>query len=69
MSGTIQLKGCIYELNSGYNVKMEAYTNSGLDIPKLGKIDCTYMRNYIPLIIHFPKSCDINTYSGVELLW
>ena len=39
MSEKIQLKGCIYELNSGYNVEMEAYTNSGLDIPKLGEID------------------------------
>jgi hypothetical protein len=69
MSEKIQRKGCIYKLNSRYNVKMEGYTNSGLDIPTLDKIDYAYMRNYIHLIIHLQKSCDINTYSGVVLLW
>jgi hypothetical protein len=31
----VQLEGCIYELNFGYNAKMEVYTNSSSDIPKL----------------------------------
>jgi hypothetical protein len=28
----------IYEVNFGYNVKMEVYANSSLDIPELSKI-------------------------------
>jgi hypothetical protein len=69
MSEKFQLKGCIYEVNIGYNVKMEGYTNSGLDIATLDKIDYAYMRNFIHQIIPPIKSSDINTYSGVELLW
>lgn len=30
--------GCIYELNFGYNTKMEGYTNSSSDIPELYEI-------------------------------
>jgi hypothetical protein len=33
-----QLNGCIYEVNFGYNVKMEVYANLSLDIPKLAEI-------------------------------
>lgn len=34
----VQLEGCIYELNFGYNAKTVVYTNSRLDIPKLSAI-------------------------------
>jgi len=34
----VQLEGYIYELNFGYNAKMEEYTNSNSDIPKLAAI-------------------------------
>lgn len=34
MSEKLQLQVCIYELNYGYNPKMEGYTNLSLDIPK-----------------------------------
>lgn len=34
----IQLKGCICEVNFGYNAKMEVYANSSSDITKLSKI-------------------------------
>jgi len=34
----VQLEGCIYELNFGYNAKTVVYTNSSSDIPKLGDI-------------------------------
>ena len=34
----VQLEGCIYELNFGYNAKMVGYTNISLDIPELGEI-------------------------------
>lgn len=30
----VQLEGCIYELNFGYNTKMEGYTNLNSDIPE-----------------------------------
>ncbi len=69
MSEKFQLKGCIYEVNIGYNVKMKGYTKSGSDIATLGEIDCAYMRNFIHPIIPLLKSSDINTCSGVELLW
>jgi hypothetical protein len=39
----VQLEGCIYELNLGYNAKMEVYTNSSSDIPKLAE---TQKRGY-----------------------
>ena len=35
MGETVQLKGGIYEVNFGYNVKMGVYANSSSDIPKL----------------------------------
>jgi hypothetical protein len=35
MSEKVQLKGGIYEVNFGYNVKMGVYANSSLDIPEL----------------------------------
>jgi hypothetical protein len=35
MSGKLQLKGGISELNFGYNAKMEGYTNSSSDITEL----------------------------------
>jgi hypothetical protein len=38
MCERIQLKRCIYELNFGYNAKMEVYENSSSDIPQLSKI-------------------------------
>ena len=38
MSGKFQLKGCIYEINFGYNAKMEVYANSSSDITKLAEI-------------------------------
>ena len=38
MSGKVQLKGCIYELNFGYNAKMEVYAKSSSDITKLSEI-------------------------------
>jgi len=31
----VHFEGCIYELNFGYDTKMEGYTNSSSDIPKL----------------------------------
>ncbi len=34
----VQLEGCIYELNFGYNAKTVVYTNSSSDIPKLYEI-------------------------------
>ena len=37
----VQLKGCIYEVNFGYNAKMEVYTNSSSDMTKLYEIGCT----------------------------
>jgi hypothetical protein len=37
----ILLEGCIYELNFGYNAKMEGYTNSSSDIPKLDEMLAT----------------------------
>ncbi|MCW3133892.1 MAG: hypothetical protein N2V78_06155 [Methanophagales archaeon] len=33
----VQLEGCIYELNFGYNAKTVVYTNSSSDIPKLSE--------------------------------
>lgn len=69
MREKFQLKGYIYEVNFGYNVKMKGYTCSDSDIATLGEIDCAYMRNFIHQIIPLLKSSDINTYSGVELLW
>ena len=38
MGEKVQLKEGIYGVNFGYNVKMEVYANSSLDIPKLSKI-------------------------------
>ncbi len=38
MSEKVQLKGCISELNFGYNAKTVVYTNSSSDITKLGEI-------------------------------
>ncbi len=38
MNEKFQLKGGICELNFGYNAKMEGYTNSSSDIPKLYEI-------------------------------
>ena len=35
MSEKVQLKGCICELNFGYNAKTVVYTNSSSDITKL----------------------------------
>jgi len=35
MSEKVQLKGGIYELDFGYNAKMEGYTTLMSDIPKL----------------------------------
>jgi len=34
----VQLEGCIYELNFGYNDKMGVYANSSSDIPKLAEM-------------------------------
>jgi hypothetical protein len=31
----VQLEGCIYKLNFGYNAKRGVYANSSLDIPTL----------------------------------
>ena len=38
MSEKVQLKGCIYEVNFGYNARMEGYTNSSSNITKLSEI-------------------------------
>jgi hypothetical protein len=38
MGEEVQLKEGIYEVNFGYNVKMEVYANLSLDIPKLSEI-------------------------------
>ena len=38
MGEWVQLKGGICEVNFGYNVKMEVYAKSSLDIPGLGEI-------------------------------
>lgn len=38
MSEKVQLKGCISELNFGYNAKTVVYTNSSSDITKLSAI-------------------------------
>ncbi len=35
----VQLKGGVYEVNFGYNVKKEVYANSRSDIPKLSEIE------------------------------
>ena len=40
----VQLDGCIYELNFGYNTKMEGYTNSNSDIPKLCEMPKTAIK-------------------------
>ncbi|MCW3140746.1 MAG: hypothetical protein N2V72_00985 [Methanophagales archaeon] len=42
----VQLEGCIYELNFGYNVKLEGYTNISSDIPELSEINfiCKYFK-------------------------
>ncbi len=42
----VQLEGCIYELNFGYNAKMEGYTNSNSDIPKLAEIPHAVGENF-----------------------
>jgi len=34
----VRPKGCINELNFGYNTKMEGCTNSSSNIPKLGEM-------------------------------
>jgi len=36
----VQLEGWIYELNFGYNAKMEVYAKSSLDISKLCERRC-----------------------------
>jgi hypothetical protein len=36
MGEKVQLKGGIYEVNFGYNVKMGVYANLSSDIPELG---------------------------------
>ena len=38
MCYTVQLKGGIYEVNFGYNVKKEVYASSSSDIPELCEI-------------------------------
>ena len=38
MGEKVQLYGGIYEVNFGYNTKMEVYANSSSDIPKLSEI-------------------------------
>ena len=38
MDEKVQLKGCIYEVNFGYNAKMEVYADSSLDISELSEI-------------------------------
>ena len=38
MSEKIQLKGCIYEVNFGYNGRMTEYANLSSDITKLCEI-------------------------------
>jgi hypothetical protein len=38
MDEKVQLKGGIYEVNFGYNVKKEVYANSSSDISELGAI-------------------------------
>lgn len=40
----VQLEGCIYELNFGYNAKTVVYTNSSSDIPKLCVIQKSNLR-------------------------
>lgn len=40
----VQLEGCIYELNFGYNTKMEGYANLNSDIPELGDISLGGMK-------------------------
>jgi hypothetical protein len=42
----VQLEGCIYELNFGYDAKMEVYTNSSSDIPTLYAIVGINLRGY-----------------------
>ncbi|MCW3128668.1 MAG: hypothetical protein N2V75_00960 [Methanophagales archaeon] len=45
----VQLEGCVYELNFGYNAKTVVYTNSSSDIPKLTEIagyECWRMKSY-----------------------
>jgi len=37
MRWKFQLKGSIYEVNFGYNAKMEVYTTLMSDIPKLSE--------------------------------
>ena len=41
MSEKVQLKGCICEVNFGYNARMEEYTNLSSDIPEISKITPT----------------------------
>lgn len=36
--GEVLPKGSIYEVNFGYNAKMEVYTNLSSDIPELSEI-------------------------------
>jgi hypothetical protein len=46
MGEKVQLKGGIYEVNVGYNAKMEVYANSSSDIPKINKISPLTLRNF-----------------------
>ena len=50
----VHLEGGIYELNFGYDTKMEGYTNSISDIPKLSPI----LRN--ESMIYFGSSSEVS---------
>ena len=49
MSGKVQLKGCIYEVNFGYNARIEGYANLSSDIMKLAEM--------CPRIIDHMRGC------------
>ena len=44
MGEKVQLYGGIYEVNFGYNTKMEVYANSSLDIQELCEIPFVFRR-------------------------
>jgi len=45
--GEVLPKGSIYEVNFGYNAKMEVYTNLSSDIPELSEIHLETFSKYI----------------------
>ena len=64
MGETVQLYGGIYEVNFGYNTKMEVYANSSSDIPELYAIMSKRLQERVAKL----KKVAIRTHITCELV-